>query len=80
MARLEVNGFVGVESDEVVLPRYVSWIGIFVGALSTLGLLREGTRISILHWLLGAAAEPDLDPVPPDIRSQDPEVGSQPPT
>lgn len=39
MARLEVNEIVAVESDEVVLPRYVSWTAIFVGALSALGLL-----------------------------------------
>ena len=39
MARLEVNEIVAVEADEIVLPRYVSWAAIFVGALSALGLL-----------------------------------------
>jgi hypothetical protein len=39
MARVEVNEIVAVEASEVVLPRYVSWTGIFIGALSALGLL-----------------------------------------
>jgi hypothetical protein len=40
MARVEVNEVIAVQSDDdVVLPRYVSWTGIFVGALSALGLL-----------------------------------------
>ena len=43
MARLEVDEIVAVDSDEVVLPWYVAWSAVFVGALAALGLLRYGT-------------------------------------
>ena len=39
MARLEVEEVVGLEPDEGFLPWYVSWSGVFVGALSALALL-----------------------------------------
>jgi hypothetical protein len=39
MARLEVEEVVALEPDEGFLPWYVSWSGVFVGALSALALL-----------------------------------------
>ena len=39
MARLEVEEVVAIEPDEGFLPWYVSWSGVFVGALSALALL-----------------------------------------
>ena len=39
MARLEVQEVVALEPDEGFLPWYVSWSGVFVGALSALALL-----------------------------------------
>src|SRR5437879_13341113 len=39
MARLEVEEVVAMEPDEGFLPWYVSWGGVFVGALSALALL-----------------------------------------
>ena len=39
MARLEVEEVVAIEDDEGFLPWYVSWSGVFVGALSALALL-----------------------------------------
>ncbi|MGH7342519.1 MAG: hypothetical protein ACREKH_18705, partial [Candidatus Rokuibacteriota bacterium] len=39
MARVEVEEIVALESDEGFLPWYVSWSGVFVGALSALALL-----------------------------------------
>jgi uncharacterized membrane protein YeaQ/YmgE (transglycosylase-associated protein family) len=39
MARLEVQEVVALESNEGFLPWYVSWSGVFVGALSALALL-----------------------------------------
>jgi hypothetical protein len=39
MARLEVEEIVALEPDEGFLPWYVSWSGVFVGALSALALL-----------------------------------------
>jgi uncharacterized membrane protein YeaQ/YmgE (transglycosylase-associated protein family) len=39
MARLEVEEVVAIEPDDGFLPWYVSWSGVFVGALSALALL-----------------------------------------
>ena len=39
MARIEVEEVVAVEPDDGFLPWYVSWSGVFVGALSALALL-----------------------------------------
>jgi hypothetical protein len=39
MARLEIEEVVALEPDEGFLPWYVSWSGVFVGALSALALL-----------------------------------------
>jgi len=39
MARLEVEEIVALEPDEGFLPWYVSWSGVFVGALSAIALL-----------------------------------------
>src|SRR5262249_22438453 len=39
MARVEVEEVVALEPDEGFLPWYVSWSGVFVGALSGLALL-----------------------------------------
>jgi len=39
MARVEVEEVVALEPDEGFLPWYVSWSGVFVGALSALALL-----------------------------------------
>ena len=39
MARLEVDEIVADDSDDDVLPWYVAWSAVFVGALAALGLL-----------------------------------------
>ena len=39
MARIEVEEVIAVEPDDGFLPWYVSWSGVFVGALSALALL-----------------------------------------
>ena len=39
MARLEIEEVVALEPDDGFLPWYVSWSGVFVGALSALALL-----------------------------------------
>jgi hypothetical protein len=39
MARLEIEEVAALEPDEGFLPWYVSWSGVFVGALSALALL-----------------------------------------
>jgi hypothetical protein len=39
MARLEVDEIVMIDSDERLLPWFVSWSGVFVGALAALALL-----------------------------------------
>jgi len=48
MARLEVEEVVAIEPDDGFLPWYVSWSGVFVGALSALALL-------LVFGLLGIA-------------------------
>jgi hypothetical protein len=56
MARVEVNEIVAVEASEVVLPRYVSWTGIFIGALSALGLPFWCSDSRASQWALTRSA------------------------
>jgi hypothetical protein len=60
MARLEVEEVVALEPDEGFLPWYVSWSGVFVGALSALALLLVFglTAIAVGAHQIGHASRP----------------------